>query len=262
MDIMKTQYYHANTIQDYLCQHQIATVTELHLLLGSSCVRTVFRKLSDLEYLSSYSHRGKYYTLPSVAAFDHEGLWCYKDVWFSCFGNLLDTARTFVERSSAGHTATELSDLLHVQSKHTLLDLVQRNQLVRERIKKTYVYFAANRAQHTQQRRERQSHRASMSILIDNPNLAVEEAKAAIMLFLGALDERQRRLYAGLESLKTGYGGDAYIAQLFGLDRHTVAKGRKELLSDASSVEGVRRSGGGRSSVEKKSPTSSHTSKI
>ena len=66
------------------------------------------------------------------------------------------------------------------------------------------------------------------------------------------LDEKQRRLYAGLESIKQGHGGDKKIARLFGLDVHTVAKGRKELWSSEIEHAKVRRAGGGRKSLEKK----------
>jgi hypothetical protein len=41
---------------------------------------------------------------------------------------------------------------------------------------------------------------------LPNPDLAAEEAKAILVLFCSMLDERQRRLYAGLESLKLGHG--------------------------------------------------------
>lgn len=257
---MRTEQYLTNTIQDHLAQNKIATLRELQNALDTACTRTVFRKLKTLGYLSSYSRRGQYYTLPSIAAFDEEGLWCWQDVWFSRFGNLLDTAKGFVEGANGGYTSPELTSRLHVQCKQTLGTLVQRGQLVRERIEKIYVYFASECSQRRAQRRERQGHRASLSLLVANPELAVEEAKAAIVLFLASLDERQRRLYAGLESLKTGYGGDEYIAQLFGLDRHTVSRGREELLSGTSPVEGERRSGGGRPLVEKKRPKSSRTS--
>jgi hypothetical protein len=73
-------------------------------------------------------------------------------------------------------------------------------RVTRERIQPAYVYFSADHAGRSRQRLERQSHRASLSLLVENPDLAVEEAKAAIVLFLSTLDERQRRLYAGLES--------------------------------------------------------------
>ncbi len=74
------------------------------------------------------------------------------------------------------------------------------------------------------------------------------------MLFFGLLDEQQRRLYAGLEALKTGRGGDTRIAGLLGLDTGTVARGRRELLDQDVEVERVRRRGGGRKSVEEKRP--------
>jgi hypothetical protein len=78
-----------------------------------------------------------------------------------------------------------------------------------------------------------------------------EELKAAIVLFLGLLDEKQRRLYAGLESLKTGWGGDHQIAQLLGVDPGTVARGRRQLLERDVEMERVRRVGGGRKPTEK-----------
>ncbi len=37
--------------------------------------------------------------------------------------------------------------------------------------------------------------------------LPVDEVKAAMILFFSLLDEKQRRLYAGLESVRLGYGG-------------------------------------------------------
>jgi hypothetical protein len=80
------------------------------------------------------------------------------------------------------------------------------------------------------------------------------ELKAAILLFYSLLDERQRRLYAGLEAHKLGHGGDRKLAEFLGLDLHTVARGRRELL--AGHIEGrrIRRPGGGRKPAEKKSP--------
>ena len=44
----------------------------------------------------------------------------------------------------------------------------------------------------------------------------------------------------GLESLKLGHGGDAYIASLLGIDPHTVARGRQELISGDLSTQKVR----------------------
>jgi hypothetical protein len=70
------------------------------------------------------------------------------------------------------------------------------------------------------------------------------------------LNERQRRLYAGLESLKLGHGGDAHIASLLGMDSHTVAQGRQELISADLIRDRIRAEGGGRLPQEKKRPKS------
>jgi len=71
------------------------------------------------------------------------------------------------------------------------------------------------------------------------------------VLFFSLLDERKRRLYAGLESLKWGHGGDRKVANLLGLDEKTVARGRRELLDQDLDYDGVRKPGGGRRPLKK-----------
>jgi hypothetical protein len=71
--------------------------------------------------------------------------------------------------------------------------------------------------------------------------------------FLSTLDERQRRLYVGLESQKLGRGGDRRLALITGLDVNTIAKGRRE-LERAEPSDRIRAPGGGRQRVEKKTP--------
>ena len=83
-----------------------------------------------------------------------------------------------------------------------------------------------------------------------------QAVQAAIVLFYSLLDEQQRRLFAGLESLKLGHGGDRKLAQLLGLGEDTVARGRRELIDKEILTQRVRRSGGGRQKVEKKHPNS------
>jgi hypothetical protein len=84
--------------------------------------------------------------------------------------------------------------------------------------------------------------------------VSAEELKASLVLFASLLDERQRRLYAGLESLKLGRGGDQRLAELLQLDPGTVARGRKQLLAQEVEWKRVRKPGAGRKPVEKKRP--------
>jgi hypothetical protein len=81
-----------------------------------------------------------------------------------------------------------------------------------------------------------------------------DELKAAILLFYSLLDEQQRRLFAGLESIRRGRGGDTLLGDFLGLDVHTVARGRQQLLEQNVVPGQTRRAGGGRTSTEKKRP--------
>jgi hypothetical protein len=252
--IMNTPKYHLKALQKFLDQHKIATLDQVRAALGDPARCTVFRKLKELEYLSSYSHRGKYYTLRSIAQFNAQGLWNWRSVWFSRFGNLLDTAEAFVQDSEAGYTAAELKEVLHVKTKHALTQLTRSGRLQREQFDSVYVYLSGESPVAERQRKARKSHLkpSFASLIVVNPDLAAEEAKAAILLFCSMLNERQRRLYAGLESLKLGHGGDVHIASLLGMDPHTVARGRQELISGDLSQDRVRAAGGGRLPQEKK----------
>jgi hypothetical protein len=254
MDIMRTEKYLLKELGPYFKRHKIATLDQLQRTLGNPKVRTVFRKLKSLDYLSSYSHRGMYYTLQSIAKFNAAGLWSHRAVWFSRLGSLLDTAKAFIEHSEAGYSAAELREALHVETKHCLLKLVRAGQVRREKLQSRYIYFCSDAKKYSSQlkAREQRKHKPLATMLVTNPDLAQDEAKAVVLLFLSALDERQRRLYAGLESLKLGYGGDSYIADLFGMDPHTIARGRRELEKGDWDAGRLRAEGGGRSSVEKK----------
>ncbi len=254
IDIMRTQKYLINDLGTYLKRQKIATLDQIQKALGNPKERTVFRKLKSLDYLSSYSHRGMYYTLQGIAKFNAEGLWSHRTVWFSRFGSLLDTAKAFIDNSEAGYSSAELHKALHVETKHCLLKLVRVGQLRRERLQGCYGYFCSEKKKYRSQlkAREQRKHKPFATMLVANPDLAEDEAKAVILLFLSALDEQQRRLYAGLESLKLGYGGDSYIADIFGMDTHTVARGRSELENGHWDASRLRAEGGGRSSAEKK----------
>src|SRR5437762_13241996 len=69
---------------------------------------------------------------------------------------------------------------------------------------------------------------------------------------IAAADERTRRLLAGFLARQHGRGGIALLACITGLDRNTIARGRRELRQPCRSSGWVRRPGGGRPRVEKK----------
>jgi hypothetical protein len=107
--------------------------------------RSLFRDLSALGYLSSYTHTGRYYTLASIPDFDTEGLWRFEGIGFSRDGTLKATVLRMVTTSEAGRTQRELQLRLGVRVHNPLLDLVENNQLGRESVQDEYVYIAAGR---------------------------------------------------------------------------------------------------------------------
>ena len=246
----------AESLRRLLLERKIATMPELKVALSTDVDLTVFRKLRGLAYRSSYSHRGKYYTLEEIARFDAMGLWSFRSVWFSKHGTLLRTCEALVTESEAGYPTDELESVLHVGVKDALRKLAHEDRIFREKVSGRFVHFAADASARKDQLRAPQvwdAHPTDLSFGV-GVRVLPEELKAAIVLFFSLLDEKQRRLYAGLESLKLGHGGDQKIADLLGLDPGTVAKGRRQLLSRDMELERVRKRGGGRERLEKKRP--------
>lgn len=232
---------------------KIATLAELKEAVNTSAAMTVFRKLKALGYQTSYSQHGKYYTLTDIPEYDDQGLWFYRAAHFSRDGNLLATAQRFVEDARTGITASELRNVLQVEVKQALLHLYREKRIGREQIGGRYVYLSRDSGVQLNQKLAREERRTFWE-LGESP-LGEElppELKAAIILFFSLLDEQQRRLYAGLEAQKLGFGGDRKISEFFGVDVHTVARGRRELFDEQVQRERVRKEGGGRESAEKK----------
>ena len=239
---MNCVHYPPQRLLEVFHRQPVATLPELKAALGTTVDLTVFRKLATLDYTSSYSHRGAYYTLASLARYDAQGLWSYRDVHFSRHGTLLETAAALVRQAPAGYFADELEAVVQVRVKDALRQLVATGRVQRRACGPRFLHGARDRARWQEQWTARQAQ--------------VDELPAAIALFYGLLDEKQRRLYAGLESLQRGHGGDRRMAQLLGLDVTTVARGRRELLAGQVLRDRVRQPGGGRPPVEKKRPTS------
>jgi hypothetical protein len=248
---MRPVQFQAASLVALLRQKRIATIEQLKAALGTSVDMTVFRKLREIRYHTSYSHRGRYYALDEVARFDERGLWTYREVHFSRWGSLVDTVERFVNDAAQGLFASELARMVQVDVEEPLLGLVRKQRLAREKLSGTYLYCARDSARRRAQILAREVGPPEQQ---QRRDLALDQSKAALVLLLSTLDERQRRLFAGLESMLLGWGGDRRIAEITGLDVHTIAKGRRELLEGKLLAEGIRHPGGGRKAVEKKRP--------
>jgi hypothetical protein len=242
---MNKPRYSKKDAELFLINNKISMLKELKEAVGTEVDMTVFRILKSLSSRSSYSHGGRFYTLDSIAEFDNNGLWCHQSVCFSQYGNLLSTLEHFATKSKAGYFASDLEKLLHVEVKSPLLKLFKKGRIGRKKVSGAYLYCSPVPAI---RKKQFLSHQVQVTAATDFS----DEVKAAIILFVSMLDEQQRRLYAGLEALKIGHGGDLHIAEFLGLHPQTVAKGRRELQKHDVQFDRIRVAGAGRKQVEKK----------
>lgn len=217
----------------------VLDLKKMKAFIGTDVDMTIYRILKQLGYISSYSHAGKYYSLKRLAKFDLHGLWHYDDIHFSNMGTLKKTIIELLSKSKSGYTAKELQKLLKVFPHNVLLALFQNNQIVREQIGNNFVYFSLNKISSQLNHRKEKIFQK------------VSTFSECLSLFLQGLNEKQLRLYAGIESIQIGYGGDKAVSKKLGINVKTVAKGREELLTRNIDFARIRDLGAGRPSLKK-----------
>ena len=126
-------------------QSLVADLDALFQALDTGSRMTVFRRLKEVEYLSSFSHTGRYYTLADIPRFDEHGVWHYRGIGFSRAGTLKRTTAELVRTSEAGRTHPELEQIVRVRVHNTLLDLVEEEEIGRERLGGLYIYVSAEK---------------------------------------------------------------------------------------------------------------------
>lgn len=236
---MKTIQYPVDQLEKQFESQIVLDMIEMKTILGTDVDMTIYRNLKRLSYVSSYSHAGKYYSLKRLARFDLLGLWHYSDIHFSNSGTLKNTVICLLEQSEAGYLAKELQEILQVPTHNVLLALCRNNQIIREQTGNNFVYFHPGKiADQLKQRKQR----------VFQP---VSTFAECLGLFLKGLNEKQLRLYAGLESIQTGYGGDKAVSEKLGINEKTVARGREELLTQDIDFSRIRNIGAGRPSLKK-----------
>jgi predicted transcriptional regulator len=103
---------------------------------------TIRRKLKKSGAITSYNRNGKFYTLPDIPKFDINGLWNYKDIRFSKFGNLNQTIIQLVNNSPGGLYAEIIGELIAYQPHSLLNQLCLKSTIQRQKSHGKYVYFS------------------------------------------------------------------------------------------------------------------------
>jgi len=99
-------------------------VSDLDMLsrtLKTNSRMSIFRRLREIGYFSSYTHAGRYYTLAHIPQFDDYGLWIHQGIGFSRVGTLKATIVELVDRAPSG--------LAHIELNTMFLSLYSLNRL-------------------------------------------------------------------------------------------------------------------------------------
>ena len=129
-------------------------VADLEILFEALDTRSrmsVFRRLREIGYFSSYTHTGRYYTLAGIPDFDEHDLWRHEAIGFSRRGTLRATIAHRIDNAPGGCTHAELEALLRVRVYNTLLALVRAREVRRESVGGIYVYVSVDESRAVKQ---------------------------------------------------------------------------------------------------------------
>jgi len=142
-------------VENIIRKRRVVAMSDLCEVIGSSSRMTVFRRLREIEYVSSYTHAGRYYTLYDIARFDSDGIWFYDDIGFSQNGSLKNTVNYLVHNCDVGKFHLDLERQLRVRVHNVLLDLVKSKQIKRIKFEGQYLYLSTDKARSTKQIKRR-----------------------------------------------------------------------------------------------------------
>lgn len=153
---------------------KVFTLDSLVSFLSCS-VPTARLKLKQWGTYTSYNQNGRYYTMPSVPRFGDNGLWHYKDIYFSQYGNLKNTIIQLVSGSSFGLTGKEIGAIVRLDPRSFLHHFRNTKGIQREKRDGVYVYYASNAVTYDQQKKRRE--------MLEHPSGEfVSDTKAVIIL--------------------------------------------------------------------------------
>lgn len=146
----------AKILRKLFRRRPVVQLQELGEVLETDSRMSVFRRLKEVGYRSSFTHAGRYYTLATIPSFDDQGLWFHGEIGFSLAGTLKATLAERIPAAEAGCTHAELEILVRVRVYNTLLDLVREGRIGCERWagQRVYVSTEARRAAEQLARRQ------------------------------------------------------------------------------------------------------------
>jgi len=174
-------------------KHLVLDMLTLQHHLDNRSKRSIHRDIAGIDYYSSYTHSGKYYTLKQTPSFNSNGIWFYKMIGFSQHGTLKQTLVAHIETSEAGKLHIELKKDLLISVHNSLLELVNEGQIKRAQINNFYVYLSIDEKKYSKQLKKRHQLIATIkpTVKLPPPLLRIEIFSEIIKVGKIKFDEKE-----------------------------------------------------------------------
>jgi hypothetical protein len=138
----KMKSYDEETLNKFKAE-KVMTVKQIARSLNKS-IPTARNRLKQWQTITSYNKNGCYYVLANYIKFNSQGLWSYKGIHFSKYGNLKNTLTHVIENSILGLDGIAIGKLLGLESRSFLSHVWKLSNIRREKISGRFIYFSSD----------------------------------------------------------------------------------------------------------------------
>jgi AraC-like DNA-binding protein len=131
----------SNSLKEMFHEFKVLTLGQVSKTHGCS-IRTVQRQFAELAVLRSYNKNSRYYTLPAIPKFNVHGIWPYRDILFSKYGNLRQTVKHIILASEDGLSGNEIGDIVNLLPRSFMHHFREMEGIFREKHGGVYIYFS------------------------------------------------------------------------------------------------------------------------
>ena len=131
----------SHSLKQMFNKSKVLTLSQVSKTHGCS-IRTVQRQFAELAVLRSYNKNSRYYTLPAIPKFNVHGIWPYRDILFSQYGNLRQTVKHMILASEDGLSGNEIGDIVNLLPRSFMHHFRDVGGIFREKHGGIYIYFS------------------------------------------------------------------------------------------------------------------------
>ncbi len=162
-----------NNVLKKFSTRKVLTIQQLIYLLKCSII-TARRRLKEWKAHRSINKNGRYYVLPEVAVFGTNGLWEYRSIIFSRYGNLKETIIELITQSKAGLSGNDICKLVELKTNSSFISQFRDvTGTKREKHRGRFIYFSDDDDIYIRQKKEREFLRDDRKELLPDADAVV-----------------------------------------------------------------------------------------